>query len=119
MDLENYIQGESNELPAGYNRVEQVKKYIAENIATDLTASVVAKKFELSVSSLQRLFKKYQGQAYHGYVKDVRMETALFLITKQGKRISEAMYAAGYNNRATFNAAFKKKFKHHPGYFRK
>ena len=119
MDLENYIQGESNELPAGYNRVEQVKKYIAENITTDLRASVVAKKFELSVSSIQRLFKKYQGQAYHRYVKDVRMETALFLITKQGKRISEAMYAVGYNNRPTFNAAFKKKFKRHPGYFRK
>jgi AraC-like DNA-binding protein len=99
--------------------VEQVKKYIAENIATDLRASVVAKKFELSVSSIQRLFKKYQGQAYHRYVKDVRMETALYLITKEGKRISEAMYAAGYNNRPTFNGAFKKKFKHHPGYFRK
>ena len=119
MAFENHIHGESNEGYGEYNRVEQVKKYIAENIATDLRASVVAKRFELSVSSLQRLFKKYEGQAYHRYVEDVRMETAFYLITKEGKRISEAMYATGYNNRPTFNGAFKRKFKVYPRHFRK
>ena len=119
MDFENHIHDESNELYREYNRVEQVKKYIAENIAADLRASVVAEKFELSVSSLQRLFKKYHGQAYHQYLEDVRMGTALYLITKEGKRINEAMYATGYNNRSTFNEAFKRKFKHQPRHFRK
>lgn len=119
MDLENHIHRETNEPYAEYNRVEQVKKHIAENIAADLKASVIAKKFELSVSTLQRLFKKYQGQAYHQYLEDIRMKTAFYLITKEGKRISEAMYATGYKNRPTFNAAFKKKFKHHPRHFKK
>jgi len=119
MALDDNIFNESNESLGEYNRVEEVKKFITENIAADLRTAVVAKKFELSVSSLQRLFKKYQGQAYHQYVEETRMEAALFLITKVGKRISDAMYATGYNNRSTFNDAFKKKYKHHPHHFRK
>jgi AraC-like DNA-binding protein len=115
----DHIQDESNEPYGEFNRVEQVKKYIAENMAADLRASVVAKKFELSFSSLHRLFKKHEGQAYHQYLEDIRMKTAFHLITREGKRISEAMYAMGYSNRSTFNAAFKKKFKHYPSHFRK
>jgi len=119
MDTSDYFKDEAKEQFQEYNRVEQVKEYVSQNIAIDLSASIVSKKFELSVSSLQHLFKKYQGQTYHKYIEDVRMKKAYYLITKEGRRINEAMYATGYNNRPTFNAAFKKKFKHHPRYFRK
>ena len=119
MDIRHHQQDESNELYQEYSRVEEVKKYISENIDSDLSASIVSKRFELSISSLQHLFKKYEGQTYHQYLEDTRMKTAFFLITKEGKRISEAMYATGYHNRPTFNEAFKKKFKHRPGHFRK
>lgn len=119
MNIGHHQQDESNELFQEYSRVEQVKKYISENIAGNLSASIVSQRFELSISSLQHLFKKYEGQTYHQYLEDIRMKTAFFLITKEGKRISEAMYATGYHNRPTFNEAFKKKFKHPPGHFRK
>jgi AraC-like DNA-binding protein len=119
MDKGNQKQEESNELFQEYSRVEQVKKYISENIAADLSAPVVSQRFELSVSSLQHLFKKYEGQSYHRYLEDYRMKTALYLISREGKRINEAMYATGYSNRSTFHIAFKKKFKHRPGHFRK
>ena len=119
MDFENHIHDGSNELYGEYNRVEQVKKYIAENIAADLRASVVSGKFELSVSSLQHLFKKYEKQSYRHYLEEVRMTKAFELITKEGKRINEAMYATGYHNRVTFNIAFKKKFGYPPSHFRK
>jgi AraC-like DNA-binding protein len=47
------------------------------------------------------------------------MANAFVLITKKGKRINEAMYATGYNNRVTFNIAFKKRFAFPPSHFRK
>lgn len=119
MDTRHYQQHSSNEPFQEYSRVEQVKKYISENIAKDLSASIVSQRFELSVSSLQHLFKKYQGQSYHQYVEEVRMSKALYLITREGKRINEAMYATGYKNRSTFRAAFKKKFNLRPSLFRK
>ncbi len=119
METGYYQQDDSNTLYPEYNRVEQVKKYIRKNIAADLRASVIAEKFELSISSLQRLFKSYEGVAYHQYLENTRMEIAHSLISKKGKRINEAMYATGYNHRSTFNHAFKKKFKHRPSHFRK
>jgi len=102
-----------------YNRVKQIKKYINQNVAADLRATIISEKFEVSVSTLQHLFKKYEDQSYRHYLEDIRINKAYELITIEGKRISEAMYATGYNNRVTFNIAFKKKFKYSPGRFRK
>jgi len=119
MAMRNQIQDEANGLFHEYNRVEIIKKYINDNIKSNLHATIISRKFELSISSLQHLFKKYEGQSYRHYLEDTRMTKAFELITIEGKRINEAMYATGYHNRATFNAAFKKRFKHHPGHFKK
>jgi two-component system, response regulator YesN len=119
MAFQDQIEDEAFKLFPEYNRIEQVKKYINENIKSDLRAAIISQKFELSISSLQHLFRKYQLQSCHQYIQDVRLNRAFELITKEGKRISEAMYAVGYENRSTFNTAFKKKFKHRPGRFRK
>ena len=113
------IQDSSNELHPEYNRVELVKNYIAEHIASDLIAAAVCRQFNFSLSTLHHLFKKYQGQTYQRYVEEVRMNRAIDLITKEGFRVNEAMYATGYKHRATFNAAFKRKFKQSPRHFRK
>ncbi|MEO5990291.1 MAG: helix-turn-helix domain-containing protein, partial [Ferruginibacter sp.] len=78
-----------------------------------------SQRFELSISSLQHLFKKYEDQTYHHYLEETRMAKAFVLITKKGKRINEAMYATGYHNRVTFNIAFKKRFELSPSHFRK
>jgi len=119
MAIRNQIQNDGNELFPEYNRVELIKKYINDNIKSDLHANIISKRFELSVSSLQHLFKKYEGQSYHHYLEDIRMTKAFELITKEGKRINEAMYATGYHNRVTFNIAFKRKFSYPPSRFRK
>lgn len=119
MDIRHHQQDESNELFQEYSRVEQVKKYISENIASDLSAPIVSQRFELSISSLQHLFKKYEKQSYRHYLEETRMTKALKLITKKGRRINEAMYATGYHNRVTFNIAFKKRFAYPPSHFRK
>jgi AraC-like DNA-binding protein len=100
-------------------RMEKIRQYLSENMESDLKLIMVADKFELSVSSLQHLFKKHQQKTYHRYLEDTRLEKAFDMITLEGKRIKEAMYATGYKNRVTFNIAFKKKFKHPPGHFRK
>jgi len=117
MAIRDQIQDEPNELFHEQNRVERIKKYIAANLSTDLSAATVSQKFELSVSSLQHIFKKHQQQTYQRYLEDTRMKKAFELITKDGKRIQEAMYETGYKYKSTFNSAFKKKFKHPPSYF--
>jgi len=119
MGIRHQQQDESNELYQEYSRVEEVKKYISENIDSDLSAAVVSKKFELSVSSLQHLFKNNSGLSYHQYLEKIRMEKAFELINKEGKRVQQTMYATGYKYKSTFNKAFKKKYKFPPSYFLK
>ncbi len=108
-----------DELHWAKSRIEKIRQYLSENIETNLRLAVVADKFQLSVSSLQHIFKKYQGQSYHQYVEEIRMKKAFDLITKEGKIIKEAMCLTGYKKRMTFNRAFKRIYKHPPGYFMK
>jgi len=100
-------------------RLRTIKEYIKENIATDLHAATIAQKFRLSISAFLHFFKKYHGQPYRAYLEEVRMKKAFELLQNNGMRIKEVMYATGYTNRAAFNKAFKKRYKHAPGYFKK
>ena len=119
MSTVNPIHDLQDELYPEYNRVELVKHYVVEHLDTDLSAPVVAREFNFTLSTLHHLFKKYEEQTYQRFVEDTRMKRALYLITKEGRRVKEAMYATGYHNRSTFNAAFKRHFKHPPRHFRK
>jgi AraC-like DNA-binding protein len=101
------------------SRIARIKKYVLDNLNRDLNASVVANQFEMSVSSLQHLFQKYQGQSYHKYVEDMRMVRAFDLITKEGMRIQQAMFATGYKYKSTFNKSFKRRFGHSPRHYKK
>jgi AraC-like DNA-binding protein len=40
-------------------------------------------------------------------------------LLSEGKWVKEAIPEAGYKNRSTFNNAFKKRFKHTPGFYKK
>ena len=74
--------------------------------------------FEMSVSSLEHLFKENLEQTYHQYVEDIRMMRAFDLISKEGMRVQQAMYATGFKYKSTFNRCFKRKFGHAPSYFK-
>lgn len=84
----------------------------------DLSARAVAKRFELSVSSLQHFFRRFANQSFHKYVEEVRMGKAFELISEGNKRIKEVMYATGYHNRHSFNRAFKDKYGYPPSTFK-
>jgi AraC-like DNA-binding protein len=112
------IENDHN-LSSHNKRVESIKAYVSQNLTTDLHAAAVAQKFKLSIYSFHHLFKKYQGMPYGRYVEELRMQKAFELIQEEGMRIKEIMYATGYTHRSTFNAAFKKRYRHPPNYFRK
>jgi AraC-type DNA-binding domain-containing proteins len=119
MSISNEIKNKEIEVLRDQSRVEKIRQYIADHLATDLSAATVAQTFGLSISSLQHIFKRYQQQTYQHYLEETRMTKAFELITQEDKRINEAMYATGYNNRVTFNIAFKKRFKHSPRHFKR
>jgi AraC-like DNA-binding protein len=117
MATPHHIRDEANEIRQGQNRVESIKKYIDDNLSSDLSAVVVSEKFSVSISTLQHSFKKHLLQSYQRYVEKVRMNKAQARI-QPGKRIWEIMAATGYKNGSTFYNAFKRIFKHTPATFK-
>jgi AraC-like DNA-binding protein len=119
MSRQGNIPGEEDNSPRGRQRIESIKQFLSENLSADLHAGIVAGKFKLSLSAFHHLFKKYHHQSYRRYLEELRINTAFELLQKEGMRIKEVIYATGYKNRSTFSKAFKNRFKHSPGHFKK
>jgi two-component system response regulator YesN len=109
---------DSGELFHWQSRVEKIKAYVNENLDGRLDASSVALKMKLTRFTLQFIFKKYEGETFHQYVEKVRMEKA-FQLLSEGKWVKEVVVATGYKHRATFDKAFKRKYKYPAAYFKK
>jgi len=117
MDTSKLANKMHKELNWQQRRFEMIKKYISDNLSSDLKASVVSHKFDMSTSTLHHQFQKYLLSSYQQYVEQMRMEKAME-ITRSGKRIRIILAATGYKNRTTFYDAFKRTFKDTPGAFR-
>lgn len=117
--MHNIRKIQKSEDPLYYkSRMERVKEYLLSNLAADLSIGTVAKKFGLNKTTLRHVFKKEQHESYRDYVEGLRMAKARKLL-EEGKWVKEVMRETGYRNRATFNNAFKKRFKYPPSYFKK
>ncbi len=78
--------------------VAQLIKHIEYNLDQDLGLEVLASSMAMSVSKLQRKFKKQIGMTVMGYVRARKLERAKQSIEQSGLSISEAAYEAGYHH---------------------
>jgi len=116
--VKNKIANENNTAKPALLRLQKIQLYLSQNLSANLHAANVASQFNMSISSLLHLFNKHQRGSYHRYVESVRIEKAMELLQTKSMTVKEVMYAAGYKNRATFNNAFKKKFKYPASHFK-
>ena len=89
---------------------KNIERYIAKELGNPITLPIIAKHFGVSVSSLQRYFKKTYKQTINEYIRQQRLAKAKVAITVKDFSISEAGYQAGYNHVSNFTSAFKKQF---------
>lgn len=100
-------------------RVKKIVHYIEGHLHESIRVREVAERSGISISTIEHYFAAYYHTGFHVFVEKLKMEKAFQLISKEGMMVKQAMYATGYKNRATFNNAFKKWFKHPPSYFGK
>lgn len=115
----NWTPAEGASLSEGFGRIDRIKKYVLEHLNANLGSAVVAEAFEISVSTLQHIFKKETGQNFQRFVETARMQKAIALLTTEDKIIKEVMSLTGYTTRSTFNRAFKRHFQKTPSFFMK
>jgi len=88
--------------------IENVKQYIDDNFASDVSLKFVADQVGLSSYYLSKLFKKEEGMNFKDYVIMVRMEKSMQLINEGKMNINEIACAVGYTNANYFSQAFHK-----------
>ncbi len=92
--------------------------YIRENFADEITLPDLAKESHLSISALERRFKKHLSRTPLQYLTDVRLENARRLLVETTLPVSDVGYESGFNDASYFARRFKRKFSSLPSEFR-
>ncbi|MBD1583971.1 helix-turn-helix domain-containing protein [Pseudoalteromonas sp. S16_S37] len=93
-----------------HSDIELRKNKIIDLLNHDKSVEQVSQELAMSVSSLQRFFKRWFNTTPKQYVKQNRLNKARHALLVEGLSIGEAAYLANYDHTANFIAAFKKQF---------
>ncbi len=101
-------------------RFEKIRDYIQEHYSDpNLDSASIAEHYQMSPSSITRLFKKYNNTGFLEYVHQTRVQKATELLQTTDLPISVISSRVGYTNAATMNRAFKAHAKSNPSTIRK
>ncbi|MFJ1266956.1 helix-turn-helix domain-containing protein [Legionella lytica] len=103
---------------AGDTLVQKAKHWIDLHFAEPVLLSQVAKHCHLSVSQLQRRFKKQVGCALAEYWRMQRLQQAQSLLSRSALSIEEVAFKVGYENLAAFSRRFTKVYGTSPSQWR-
>lgn len=99
--------------------IEEVKDYIREHYAEDLSIKELADVACVSQNYFSAMFKKETGQNYKAYLTSIRMEEALKLLQETDYKTYEIGEKVGYNNVRRFVDAFKQIYSVSPMEYKK
>ncbi|WP_375749573.1 helix-turn-helix transcriptional regulator [Vibrio sp. HN007] len=111
----NVALAESSSYEASFERsLDELVTYIEANLEMNLTVADLADYSAMSLSSLQRKFKKMLGYSIQSYIRRRRLEIARQQLENGIITVTEAAYSAGYRHPSNFTNAYKKAFGHPP-----
>lgn len=87
--------------------VREVKRLVAENLASDLSLTAVADRVRLNSQYLSALFKERTGENFSRYVARLRVEKARRLLETTNLKIYEIAALCGFGSEKSFLAVFK------------
>ena len=90
-----------------YFDLAEVVEFINRKYASEITSEHLADILGVSVSQLNRKFKKTMGESPIGYLVKVRVDAAKKMLLESTDTITEISYHCGFNNQTYFNRQFK------------
>lgn len=103
---------------AHVNALKAPVVYIQENLDKTINIGDLAKVSHLSVSALERRFKKHLGKTPKQFINDARLTQARKLLTETNLPIGQVAYQTGFNEPSYFSKQFQKLFGCLPTEFR-
>lgn len=80
--------------------------YIAQHFASDISVESLARACNLSISALERRFKKHLGKSPNQYLNQVRLDHARGLLKETDKPIGTIAMETGYSDHSYFTRIF-------------
>lgn len=101
------------------DRIEQVQRYISENLDQPLNREVLADVAGFSIPHFHRVFTAHTGESAINYIRRVRLLRAGRKLRMGAVDIMAVALAAGYESHTSFSKAFRKQFGISPSAFRR
>ncbi len=101
------------------SRVEQIYRYLQENVDKPFSANELEKHMELSFKHLCKIFKSSTGMTLHECHTKFKMKKAIHLLCTTDITISETSEILGFSDSLYFSNVFKKNIGMSPRTYRK
>jgi len=102
------------------SRINRVIDYVNGNLDEKLTVENLAKIACFSQFHFHRIFKSVTGETLYGFIKRIRLEKSVFLLTQNpDMSITEIAYYCGFSSSSNYAYAFKEYFGASASDFRK
>ena len=89
-------------------RVNRAVDYVVENLAEPLCLDDVARAAGFSSYHFHRIFRGLMGETLGAFIKRVRLERALYLVShRKGTTLTEIALACGFSSSSDFSRAFR------------
>lgn len=85
-----------------------ITRYLQENLADEMSLSVLAQEFHLNPQYISQLFKNEIGVNFLSYLTNIRMEKAKKLLLSTSLSVAEVAEQSGYGDYRVFTKVFKK-----------
>ncbi|MGN6711204.1 response regulator [Anaerocolumna jejuensis] len=95
-------------IPEKRDVVEEVKKYLSKNFASDIKLTDISEKFFINPFYFSQLFKKRTGDTYQNYLTNLRINRAKKLLEETDLKIFEICEMVGYTDTNHFNKVFER-----------
>jgi AraC-like DNA-binding protein len=95
---------------SGIDELKVPVQYIMDNFHQDIPIELLAGVAYLSISALERRFKKYLAKTPKQFIRQIRLENARRLLVETNLQIAEVAYQSGFSGHSYFSRHFKLMF---------
>ncbi len=101
------------------DRIDDLRVWIADHLAEDLCAEVLAARLHLSVRHFSRLFRERTATTPAAYVEAARLEAARRLLEESDRSLPDIAAASGLGSVETLHRSFQRRLGTTPAQYRR
>ena len=108
----------SSKLLSGIEAIKGPVDYVRQHYRNEISIEELAEIAHLSVSALERRFKKYLSKTPNQFITETRLENARRMLMDSNLSIAEVAYYCGFSDHSYFSRQFKRMFDELPSELR-